>query len=324
MVKQEEYARMSETPVIDTTDQKKDESPALKATSGGGGTPFVTAGTRIHKWATYIGVDWVFNAASGVSFAYWGKFTESGQKYWSKPLTSFFEKVLKPFIKDPKKLETSVGRGNMFMSIIAGGMFTIPPLLVLENNSVRKSIAQFYDRMIYGKDKVENDPQFQEAYTEIEQTPKKDFISGMGARFVALSPLLAIVLIPKSNEFSKKIWFNHVERASEGLGHATGFSAKKSFGKLPLKEAKTRWDFIHESMAMDFGLGGPYAALHAIFYDMFSGKKPETPNPLPAPVPLPPPSVSEPKLNIESPLTKVKGSVAPQRLQEQVVQQTIL
>ncbi|MFO1242218.1 MAG: hypothetical protein U1E36_03325 [Rickettsiales bacterium] len=267
--------------------------------------PFTTAGTRIHKWGTYIGVDWIFNTASGVSFAYWGKFSESGQKYWSKPITGFFEKILKPFIKDPKKLETSAGRGNMFVGIIAGGMFTIPPLLVLENNKVRKSFAQFYDRMIYGKEKVDHDPEFQKAYEQIEQTPKKDFVNGMGARFVALTPLLAMVLNPKTGTLSKEYWFDYVQKASEGGAHALGLGLNKSFPKRSLEDAKSRWKFIHESIAMDFGLGGPYAALHAIFYDMFSGKKPETPNPLPAPVPLAPPSVSEPKLNIETPLPQI-------------------
>src|SRR6185295_17713940 len=128
---------------------------------------FISKGERIHKWSTYLGVDWVFNAAVGVSFAYWGKFTESGKKIWSGPLTKGFTAALKPIIKNPESLEKSVGKGNMFMSIIAGGMFTIPPLMILENNKVRKSIIKFYDGIIYGKDKVENDPKFQQAYNEI-------------------------------------------------------------------------------------------------------------------------------------------------------------
>lgn len=245
---------------------------------------FVTAGTSVHKWSTYLGVDWVFNAFTGVSFAYWGKFSQSGQEYWSKPITNFFEKALTPIIKNAKLRATSVERGNMFMSIIAGGMFTIPPLLVLENNNVRKSFAKFYDRMIYGKDKVENDPELQAAYARIDETPKKDFLSGLGSRFVALSPLLATVLIPTTRKFTDKYWFDHVEHASEGVAKFAGFSPEKSFGKLTAADAAERWKFIHSSVAMDFGLGAPYAVLHAFFYNQFTHQKtPEKPKDIVAP-----------------------------------------
>lgn len=245
---------------------------------------FVTPGTSIHKWSTYLGVDWVFNAFTGVSFAYWGKFSESGKKYWSEPITRFFDKALTPLIKNAEKREISVGRGNMFMSIIAGGMFTIPPLLILENNNVRKSFAKVYDRVIYGKDKVENDPEFQAAYARIDQAPSKDFLSGLGSRFVALSPLLATVLIPTTRKFSDKYWFNHVEKASESTARFAGFSPEKSFGKLTGAEAAERWKFIHSSVAMDFGLGAPYAVLHAFFYNHFTHHKtPEKPKDIVAP-----------------------------------------
>ena len=235
--------------------------------------PFVSAGSRIHNWSTYLGIDWLFNACVGVSFAYWGTFTESGQKYWSKPIGNFFETVLKPVIKDAKQLKSSAGYGSMFMSIIAGGMFTIPPLLILENNKVKKSIVQSYDRMIYGKEKVDSDPKFKESYDAIEQAPKKDFWTGLTSRFAALSPLLAIVLIPATKRFSNKIWFDHVEHGSEAVAKTMGFSAEKSFKTLAPEEAKQRWKFIHESVAMDFGLGVPYAILHEFFYNAFANGK---------------------------------------------------
>lgn len=236
---------------------------------------FISAGERIHKWGTYLSVDWIFNAATGVGFAYWGSYTDMGKKMWSGPITNFFTKALKPFIKDPKQLKSSAGYGNMFMSVIAGGMFTIPPLMALEDNDTRKSITKFFDQLIYGKEKVASDPKFQQAYDEIEHTPKKDFASGLTSRFAALAPLLALVLIPATKKFSNKIWFNHVENASDAVARSVGFS-EKSFKNIPVREAKERWKFIHESVAMDFGLGIPYAILHAFFYNMFSKKKAKT------------------------------------------------
>lgn len=234
---------------------------------------FISKGEHLHKWSSYLAVDWIFNAAVGVTFAYWGKFTEAGRKIWSEPITRGFTKALTPFIKNVEQRQKSAGYGNIFMSIIAGGMFTIPPLMVLENNKIKKSIIKFWDRIIYGKDKVENDPKFQQAYDEIHEAPKKDFVTGVTSRFAALAPLLAIVLIPTTKKISNKIWFDHVEHASEAVATKVGFGAEKSFKNIPLPEAKSRWKFIHESVAMDFGLGVPYAVLHAFFYNMFASSK---------------------------------------------------
>ncbi len=252
-----------------TADAPETTPPAPGEAKGG----TVTTGAKIHKWGTYLSVDWIFNTATGVSFAYWGKYTDTGKKFWSGPVTDAFTKALKPLIKDPAQLKKSAGYGNMFMSIIAGGMFTIPPLMALENNKVKKNITEFFDNMIYGKDKVANDPEIQASYKEIENAPKKDFFSGLTSRFTALAPLLAIVLIPTTKKIGNKMWFNHVEAASEFTAAKAGLSAEKVFAKLPAAEAKDRWKFIHESVAMDFGLGIPYAILHAVFYNKYANSK---------------------------------------------------
>jgi hypothetical protein len=240
-------------------------------------TPFVSKGQKIHKWATYLSVDWVFNAAVGVSFAYWGKFTKSGQKFWSGPIQKGFKKVLSPLIKNEEKLNTSIGRGSMFMSIIAGGMFTIPPLMVLENQKNRIGISKKLDQWIYGKDAVENDPKFEASYQAIKDEPKKEFGPGMTSRFAALSPLLAIVLIPQTNKLSTDHFFSHVSNGSKWVARKLGFSAKNlkdgeaivGAKKVPVT-ANDKWEFIHEGVGMDFGLGLPYAGLHAMFYNMFA------------------------------------------------------
>ncbi len=253
--------------------EKVAEPPAATPAPEEKKQPFITKGQTFHKWSTYLGIDWIFNAYTGVKFAYWGNFSKTGQEKWSGPITNFFTKVLKPIIKNEKQLEKSAGYGNIFMSIIAGGMFTLPPLLVLENNKVKKSLVKFYDKIFYGKERVENDPKFQEAYEAIQEAPKKDFWRGLTSRFAALAPLLAIVLIPVTKKASDKIWFDHVEKASEVTATKMGFSAEKSFKNVAPAEAKERWRFIHKSVAMDFGLGVPYAVLHQFFYDRFVAKK---------------------------------------------------
>ncbi|MBY0406524.1 MAG: hypothetical protein K2Q01_02440 [Rickettsiales bacterium] len=234
---------------------------------------FVSAGQKVHKWGTYLSVDWLFNTVTGVSFAYAAKYTDIGKKYWSGPITNGFKAILSPIIKHPETLARSAGYGNMFMSIIAGGMFTIPPLMVLENNKNKRAITEWADKQIYGKKAVEEDPRFKAFYEEIEHEPKKDFTSGLTSRFAALAPLLGMVLIPTTKRVADKVWFNHVEHASEVAFKKVGYNAENMFSKVSPTEAKERWKFIHESVAMDFGLGVPYAILHSVFYNKFAGDK---------------------------------------------------
>lgn len=238
---------------------------------------FVSAGEKIHKWGTYLSVDWILNAAAGVSFAYWGKVTDTGKRRWSGPITNFFSKLLGKIIDKPELVEKAAAKGNMFVSIIAGGMFTIPPLMMLESKKVKKSIVKFFDEKVYGKEQVENDPKFATAYDEIEHAPKKDFWTGMTSRFTALAPLLAIVLIPKTSEIADKVYFNHLSGASEKVAKKLGFSGKKTKQIVASVDKQgnvtTGWKFIHDNVAMDAGLGLPYAGLHSLFYNMFAASK---------------------------------------------------
>jgi hypothetical protein len=255
------------------------QSPApAVATTDATAKPFVSAGQRLHNISTYLGVDWLFNAAAGVSFAYWGKVSQAGKKYWSGPIEKGFERILKPVIKNPQSLEYSVHKGGMFLSIIAGGMFTIPPLLFLEKNTVKKSITQTYDRLIYGKDAIDADSKFQTSYEAIENAPKKDFWTGMTSRFAALTPLLLVtVFIPKTRDWADKNYFSRLSDFSEHMAGKIGIKGEKlkavEVGKTKEGSSISAWKFIHDNIAFDAGLGIPYALLHDFFYNAFSGEK---------------------------------------------------
>ena len=240
--------------------------------------PFVSWGQRLHNISTYLGVDWVFNAAAGVSFAYWGKVSQAGKQYWSGPIEKGFNRILRPIIKNPQSLEYSVHKGGMFLSIIAGGMFTIPPLLFLENNKVKNSITRTYDRLIYGKDTVDADPKFQTSYDAIENAPKKDFWTGMTSRFAALTPLLLVtVFIPKTRDWADKNYFSRLSDFSEHMAGKIGIKGEKlkavEVGRTKEGNGISAWKFIHDNIAFDAGLGIPYALLHDFFYNAFSGEK---------------------------------------------------
>jgi hypothetical protein len=240
---------------------------------------FVSAGEHFDHWSKYLTIDWVWNAASSACFAYWGKFTNLGQKVWSRPLDKGFTFILKPMFKDPENLREGVRWGNTFSSIIMGGlMFTIPPLLVLENKNVKLKIVKFYDGLFYGKDKVENDPKFQQAYEEIENAPKKGFLANFISRYIALAPLLASVIYKPSRKWLSANVFRHVATGTKAISPKIGVTAEKLFRKFPGAERMKRWNYVHdEAIAMDLSFGLPYAVMHAFFYNMlanvFAGRK---------------------------------------------------
>ena len=249
-------------------------NPLVDTAVEGKKSVFMTKGEKVHKWGTYLSVDWIFNAGAGAVFTYWAKFTPLGQKTWTNFWTKTFNAGLKPLIKNESHLATSVGMGNTFMSIIAGGMFTIPPLMALENNKVKKSIVQFVDKHIYGKETCETDPQIQQAHESIERAPPKNFFSGMTSRLAALAPLLALVLYRKTGDLLQTHLFDHIASGTKFTFTKLGFGEKKLFGKLAAEEGAKRWNSIHnEALGMDLGFGIPYAILHEFFYNMFSGQK---------------------------------------------------
>ena len=232
--------------------------------------PPLTAGGQIHKWGTYLGIDWAWNTMSGVTFSDWAEFNETGQKLWSKPVGEGFDKVLSFAIQDVDKRAASVKNGTMFANIIMGGMMTIPPLLLLENKTVKKSIVQWLDRSIYGNERVENDPQFQQSYAAMENEPKKDFAAGMLARFAALTPLLTLVLWERTREPLEANYFSHLKGGSETLATSVGFTKERLGNHTSPEHLDDRWKNIHKSAAMDFGFGFPYAVMHEFFYNKFA------------------------------------------------------
>jgi len=235
---------------------------------------FISSGEKIHHWGTYLGIDWIFNATAGVLFAYWGKYTDLGKKIWSGPLKAMFTAGLKPFFKNEAYLAESVSWGTTFMSIIAGGMFTIPPLMALENNKVKKSIVEFFDKHIYGKEACENDEKLKKAHEEIDNAPKKDFWRGNSSRFAALTPLLLLVIIKPSANFLQEKYFDKIAIGTKAVFNKIGLTQERLFSKFSPEEAEKRWKTIHnDALGMDLGFGLPYAGLHAFFYNMFAANK---------------------------------------------------
>lgn len=230
--------------------------------------PFVSAGEHIHDEITYRGVDWLMNSAFGVAFSYVTLRTGWGRKIFTDPLAKGLNSTFS-FLKSEAARDFAVTWSTRFITIMFGGTVTIPPLIALEKHENKKSISKFFDRMIYGKDRVENDPKFQRAYEEIDYEPKKGAFTGFAARILALAPLFWFSIDNRIHSKLEVVLYKPLENASRWIaktarvkpkGHLLETMAEK--GGKP----QSNWDFLHETIAFDFGLTILYSFLHQFSY----------------------------------------------------------
>lgn len=236
----------------------------------------MTAGRRIHNEITYRGIDWILNSTVGVAFAYWSARTKSGEKYFGKPVSGFFKKILRPLLKNEKSVDEGAKWGTMFAGIMAGGFTIIPPMMVMESKKIKKGIIRWLDEKIYGKEKVANDPQFAQCYRDIDDEPHKDFATGMAARLIAIAPLIAAASTPAVNKPLIKYLYDPIGKLSKWITHTLRINP----GKMAIEGALERvegdpnlpktfqsnWDFLHRTIGFDFGLTIFYSIFHEIAY----------------------------------------------------------
>lgn len=261
--------------------------------------PFVSAGEHIHGEITYRGVDWLMNSAAGVAFAYFTSRTHLGRKYITDPLATGFNSMFS-FLKSEGARNFAVEWSTRFVTIMFGGTVTIPPLIALEKHENKKSISKFFDRMIYGKDRVENDPKFQRAYDEIDFEPRKGVVTGFVARIVALIPLFWFSFDKRIHGKLEAVLYKPIENASKWLAKTAHIKPKGSLLETVADKSgkvQSNWEFLHETIAFDFGLTILYSFLHQFSYriaaqvsENFRGKKTDekTLSPTVPPIPVAP------------------------------------
>lgn len=243
-----------------------------------GKSEHLTVGKRAHWFLTYIGGDWLLNSALGVSFAYLTSRTALGKKLYVEPINKGLGFVLSSFIKNEKTLEKVIGGGRDFFSIMFGGTMVNPILTYLEGHKQKKAISKSIDTLVYGKERVENDPDFKQAYDEIDHEPKKDNKSVWIARGFAVAPLWAATFFPKGIEFikSNKIpvlkWVtgDNISNFTKSLSEKIGIKPKKmmeTFEKNQTTGQKiSNWQALHDLIGFDYGLTIYYAILHAFAF----------------------------------------------------------
>jgi hypothetical protein len=134
------------------------------------------------------------------------------------------------------------------------------------------------DRTIYGKDTVEHDPKFVQAYQEMDNLPKKDFWAGMGARFIALTPIIAsTVHVPTHNKLTK-YWYEPIGKGLKATAKFLGIKERGFLGKMSAHgnnggPADSNLSYIMKIASFDVGLTAIYSFLHEITYKFLARKE---------------------------------------------------
>ncbi len=268
------------------------------------GKPPKTAGRHVHNELTYRGVDLFLNSTIGVTTTYLTERTEIGQRWFAKPVSNFFTKLLTPVLKTPAKIAEGARWGSMFTSIIVGGAAIIPPMVVLEKKENKKAIIRFFDEIIYGKKAVENDPRFKACHDAVDDEPHKGFWTGMAARFAVLTPMILATINPDINKRMVKYLYNPIAKGSKALAEGVGIKPKSLIKRGVMEIADgdiskapkfvSDWDFIHRTIGFDLGLTAIYAFAHEFTYKAFAGFLHESTNGKELQLSETPPSASEP------------------------------
>lgn len=230
--------------------------------------PRKTWGQTLHKAITWGGIDWLLNAAFGVTATYITKRTKIGKEVIAPKISGVFKNIAKNFTNNPKIHEESAAWGSDFVSIMVGGFAIIPVLSWFDSKDVKLGFIKWCDEKIYGEKAVNEDPSFAAAYEKSGKEVKTDFWTGMTARMIAIAPLITAVSIPSINRHLKSHIYDPI---AAGTKSVAGTLNIKPQGHL-LEETQilhngqevmqSNWDFLHEKIGFDFGLTVFYAILH--------------------------------------------------------------
>lgn len=221
-----------------------------------------TAGEKIHNEITFRGVDWVVNTAVAVGFSLWASRTKFGRQNYSKSIDYTIGKFLEPWVKDTAKRKEMAEAGTGFVNIAVGGLAIVPALVKLEKN--KQPIAEYFDRKIYGDERVENDPKFAMRYDAIRQEPQKNFVTGMAARSIVLAPMVYGHI--RYNEAMTKHFYDHIGSYSKAAAKGLGIKPNAWLLEQPFNAKINNWDFIHRTIGMDLGLTFIYSFAHEAVY----------------------------------------------------------
>lgn len=235
-----------------------------------------TWGEFLHNELTYRGVDWVINTATAVGFSYWAARTKFGKTQYFDRVTKGIDTALKPIKKDPVKRKEWAENGTGFVNIAIGGLAIVPVMMKLESHDTKRGIVRWFDRIIYGEERVANDEWFAIRYDQIADEPKKDFGTGMLARGIVLAPMITAHM--RYKPFMKKWMYDQIGDRTKWACAKAGFQPQGLMTRQPTWAQDTDWDFLHETLGMDAGLTFIYSFAHEWTYKALAALKHEKPD----------------------------------------------
>lgn len=220
-------------------------------------------------------MDWGVNSAIGVAFSYCTARTKIGRQYFGEPVAKLGKALLSPFLKSEAALNEGSKWFSMFASIMFGGTAIIPIMKKMEEPDFKEWCQRSIDKTCYTKEELQ-DPRFEEQYKAIHNEPKKDFKTGMIARFMAIAPLITLASIPATNKPMIKYIYDPIATGTKWLAKKCGIQPKKMMeeGAMVLLDGDPRsvpqfqsnWDYLHQTIGFDFGLTLFYSKLHEMSF----------------------------------------------------------
>lgn len=155
-----------------------------------------TKGEGLFNKLTYTGVGY-FGVTGFSVFLTW---LIRDSKWLSHHYENFTEKLVQGMEKTPLRRMSGFVYSNMTIAtlFLGGTIVSVLPVKWLEDN--KSKIVKRFDRWLYGKEKVENDPEIKKAHAEMDAIPQQTWGSVTGSRVLAFGTTLGISLLMGSKE----------------------------------------------------------------------------------------------------------------------------
>lgn len=170
---------------------------------------YVAEGFKNRTWG-----EGIFNALSYIGIGYFGVTAISVAMTWllrdTKLMAPRFKKFVDfvtdktPFLKTntPEQRKAAFDFYDNNLTILAmftgGTLATVLPVKWLEDSKAK--IVQWFDKKIYGEERVANDPHLIRAHWEMEQVPQQTWRSVIASRVTAFAATYGTSMLVGSNE----------------------------------------------------------------------------------------------------------------------------
>ena len=175
-----------------------DKSTEKPKTSASRAAPAKAGSVIAEGFRTHTRGETLFNRLTYMGVGYFGVTGVSVFLTWllrdSKAMSPGFEKFTEKLVESTKKSPIKGLSGFIYSNMtiltlfLGGSLASVLPVKWLEDNKAK--IVKSFDRRIYGKEAVENDPEIMQAHAAMEAMPKQTWGSVAASRLLAFATTL--------------------------------------------------------------------------------------------------------------------------------------